>query len=348
MPLRIKLFLSNIMLLFIPGVFIFFLLRNWLSVYDEYVDYDIAILIIICIAALLIIVSIILSYFISESILSPLRKLRKAANEIKNDNLDFNIEYETKDEFYNVIQEFNEMREKLKNTLAENLKYEEEKKQFIASITHDLKTPITVIQGYVEGILDNVANTPEKQKKYLTTIYKKIKDINNLVDDLFMMSKLDLNKVLLNFSDVYVVKYLKEIISEIQFDVDKDVKINLNLSYDAKVRIDKSETFRVIQNIIQNSIKYKGKDQVEINIETKNSGKNILIILQDNGLGIEKDNESKIFEPFFREDVSRKHGEGSGLGLSIAKKIINSENGLIWARGRENGLSIYISFKKID
>ncbi len=347
MSLRVKLFLSNIMLLFFPGIIIFLLARNWLSAYENYIQSNLLILIFICILALLIIISILLSFFISESILNPLRKLRKAANEIKNDNLDFAIEYETKDEFYDVMREFNEMRQKLKYTLDENLKYEEEKRRLIASITHDLKTPITVIQGYIEGILDNVANTPEKQEKYLKTIYKKTEDINKLVDDLFIISKLELNKISFNFSNVRIAEYLQEMISEIEFDLlSKNVRIELNLSFDAVVRIDKIETFRVIQNLIQNSIKYKSFDDIIIKIETRDSGNNVLVIFEDNGIGIEKSNEDKIFESFFREDISRRHGEGSGLGLSIAKKIVEAENGHIWARSREKGLAIYISFEK--
>jgi len=348
MTIRVKLFLSNIMLLFFPGIIIFLLVKNWVNIYDDYVQSRLMLLIFMVIVTLLIVISVLLSYFISESILNPLRKLRMAANEIKNDNLDYTMEYETRDEFYDVIKEFNEMRQKLKRTLEENLKYEEEKKHFTASITHDLKTPITVIQGYIEGILDNVANTPEKQKKYLTTIYKKTEDINKLVDDLFIISKLDLKKISFNFTNVRIVQYLNEILSEIEFDiVEKNVKIELNLSFDAVVRIDKLETFRVMQNLIQNSIKYKGLDDVKIKIETKDSGNNVLIIFEDNGIGINKENEQKIFESFFREDASRKHGEGSGLGLAIAKKIIEAQEGHIWARSREKGLAIYISFEKI-
>lgn len=348
MSLKFKLFLSNIILLFFPGIIIFLLARNWTNTYDNYIQSSLLVLIFIAIVALLIVVSSLLSYFISQSILTPLAKLRMAANEIKNDNLDYAIEYETKDEFYEVIKEFNEMRLKLKRTLEENLKYEEEQRQFTVSITHDLKTPITVIQGYIEGILDNVANTPEKQKKYLTTIYKKTEDMNKLVDDLFIISKLELNKISFNFSKVRIVEYLHEAIAEIEMDLlDRNVKLDLNLSFDATVKIDKLETFRVIQNLIQNSIKYKSIDDVEIKIETRDSDKNVLVIFQDNGIGIDKDNEEKIFESFFREDASRKHGEGSGLGLAIAKKIIEAENGRIWARSREKGLAIYISFEKI-
>ncbi|MCL2321934.1 MAG: HAMP domain-containing histidine kinase [Oscillospiraceae bacterium] len=348
MSLRVKLFLSNVILLFFPGIIIFLLARNWLGIYDNDIQTNLLVLIFIGILAILIIISGLLSFFISESILNPLKKLRIAANEIKNDNLDFTIEYGTKDEFYDVMKEFDEMRQKLKLSLDENLKYEEEKRHLIASITHDLKTPITVIQGYIEGILDNVANTPEKQKKYLTTIYKKTEDINKLVDDLFMISKLELNKISFNLTKIEITEYLREIIKEIESDLlFENIKIELDLPFNATIKIDKLETFRVIQNLIQNSIKYKSSDDVMIKIETRDSGNNVLVIFEDNGIGIEKENEQKIFESFFREDSSRKHGEGSGLGLSIAKKIIEAENGRIWARSREKGLAIYMSFEKI-
>src|SRR5690606_12418385 len=136
-----------------------------------------------------------LTYFVAKSIIKPIQQLSMAAKEIADGNLDFSVGVKGSDEISQLASSFETMRKNLKETEAININYENNRKELIASISHDLKTPITSIKGYVNGIRDGVANTPEKMEKYMVTISRKADELDHLIDELFMYSKLDLNKV---------------------------------------------------------------------------------------------------------------------------------------------------------
>ena len=127
-----------------------------------------------------------LSYFVSRSVIKPIFVLKDATERIKEGNLDFQIPATSHDEIGQLNQGFEEMRKKLKGSIEMQTQYEENRKELISNISHDLKTPITSIIGYVEGIKDGIANTPEKMDKYLTTIHTKAKHMDTLIDELFV------------------------------------------------------------------------------------------------------------------------------------------------------------------
>ena len=136
----------------------------------------------------------ILSSKIYKNVIEPLELLSYGADQIKNGNLDFDMNYEYDDEFKQVCDDFDEMRIRLRESVQAKLRYEENRKELMAGISHDLRTPLTGIKGYVEGLIDGVANTPEKVNKYLYTIHRKACDMDELVDRLFLFSKLDTGK----------------------------------------------------------------------------------------------------------------------------------------------------------
>ena len=118
------------------------------------------------------------------------------------------------------------MRARLKKSIKVQLQYEENRKELISNISHDLKTPITAIKGYIEGIRDGVADTPEKTNKYINTIYTKATDVDKLIDELFLYSKLDLNKFAFNFTKVNVYQYIEDCIEELYFPLTKEKYYN--------------------------------------------------------------------------------------------------------------------------
>ena len=128
----------------------------------------------------------ILSTKLYKKLIVPLELLSYGAEQIKNGNLDFEMNYDSDDEFKQVCGDFDEMRLRLKTSVDSQIKYEEDRKQLVVGISHDLRTPLTAIKGYVEGLIDGIAKTPEKQKKYLNTIYTKACDMDILVDRLFL------------------------------------------------------------------------------------------------------------------------------------------------------------------
>lgn len=291
-----------------------------------------------------------LTFFVSRSILTPLRELKMGTEKITNGDLDFKVEASSTDEIGNLCEAFDEMREKLKESVELQAQYENNRKELISNISHDLKTPITSIKGYVEGIRDGVADNKEKMDKYIQTIYNKAQSMDYLIDELLTYSKLDLNKLPFEFRKVDISSYMDDLMEEFKFDVEKN---KIKFSYSNKIEekanayIDIQKISRVMTNIISNSIKYMDKEEGRIEVEMKLSGEEVIIRVQDNGKGISKEALLYIFDRFYREDSSRSSlTGGSGLGLAICKKIIEEHGGRIWAESEQGvGTNIWFSIK---
>jgi len=292
----------------------------------------------------------ILSTKIYKKLIVPLELLSYGAEQIKDGNLDFEMNYESDDEFARVCGDFDEMRLRLKNSVDMQIKYEENRKQLVVGISHDLRTPLTAIKGYVEGLRDGVANTPEKQKKYLNTIYTKACDMDILVDQLFLFSKLDTGNFPFKFDIVNIKEYMNNFYMHVKNEFyGKDVEIFFNnkCSDLCKIKIDCQEMNRVLLNIIENSIKYKGDCNGKIKINLDEEEDFVVLELSDNGKGVEEEELSNLFESFYRGDASRTNpNEGSGLGLAIAKNIVEAHDGKIVAYNKD-GLTIKITLPKI-
>ncbi len=288
----------------------------------------------------------------NKLIIKPLRKIEYGTEQIKNGNLDFSIETKSKGEINKVCNAFERMRKELKNSIEKQLRYEENRKELISSISHDLKTPITSIKGYVEGIKDGVANTPEKFNKYLDVIYSKSIDMDKLIDDLFLFSKLDLDRLTFEIKPVNITKYFNDCIDEMSFELSKyDIllKFTADIYKNTEVLIDQQKLKRVIQNIIQNSIKYMYNDNKKIDINLSEDEKEVLVAIRDNGIGIKEQALPYIFDKFYRTDKARTTSiSGSGLGLAIAKQIIERQGGRIYAKSiYGSGTTIFFTLKKV-
>lgn len=300
---------------------------------------------------ILIITNGLLTYFVSKSIIRPIRHLQLAAKRIKEGNLSAPIQPMSKDEFGQLAQGFEEMRLQLKESVEIQEAYEENRKELIANISHDLKTPITTIKGYVEGIQDGVANSPEKMERYIKTIHKKSLDLDYMIDELFLYSKLDLQRLPFQFETIRFDSYLKDLVEELRFDVEgKNVSINLEIENggDFLIRGDREHLKRVITNIVGNSLKYNDKRDKELSFQLLSTASHLLFKLRDNGSGIAKDSLPFIFDRFYRVDEARGTEKGgSGLGLSIAKRIIEEHHGTIWAESKKDeGTTILFTLEK--
>ncbi|MED3573116.1 HAMP domain-containing sensor histidine kinase [Cytobacillus praedii] len=293
----------------------------------------------------------ILNYLVSRSIIKPISVLRKGAERIKSGDLNFQIAAASKNEIGQLNQAFEEMRIKLKESVDLQIQYEENRKELLSNISHDLKTPITSIIGYVEGIKDGVANTPEKMNKYLNTVYTKAKDLDLLIDELFLFSKLDLQKEQFSFEKVELVQYLKDFVEELSLDLVQQ-GILLELSPALKpvyIIADREKLKRVMSNLINNSIKNMNKDEKRICISLHERSNDLIIQVIDNGSGIKPEALPFIFNRFYRAEQSRNSQTGgSGLGLAIVKKIIIEHGGEVWAASELNkGTSIFFTLNKV-
>lgn len=278
--------------------------------------------------------------------------MKGATEKIKEGNLDFQIPITSQDEIGQLNQGFEEMRKRLKESIEMQTQYEENRKELISNISHDLKTPITSIIGYVEGIKDGVANTPEKMDKYLTTIHTKAKHMDTLIDELFLFSKLDLNRVPFQFETVELNTFMQELIEEMQMDLSKEgieVRLQLHAS-PLYVTADCEKINRVISNLIHNSVKYMDKEEKKITVTVSSDNNKVIVKVMDNGSGIESDTLPYIFERFYRAEQSRNSSTGgSGLGLAIAKQIVEEHGGEIWAESElGKGTSIFFSLEKVE
>lgn len=303
---------------------------------------------------ILIFTSVSVGLWIYRSVATPLVKLRKATQNIKYGNLDFVLDVEGTDEFAELCRDFEEMRRRLKESAEEKLVLDKENKELISNISHDLKTPITAVKGYVEGIMDGVADTPEKMDRYVRTIYNKTVEMDHLINELTFYSKIDTNRIPYTFSKLNVEDYFSDCAEEVGLELETR---GIQLCYanyvdsDVQVIADGEQIRRVIHNIISNAIKYmdRGKGMKGIiQIRVKDVGDFVQVEIEDNGKGIAAKDLPYIFDRFYRTDVSRNSAKGgSGIGLSIVRKILEDHGGKVWATSREDiGTIMYFVLRK--
>ena len=303
---------------------------------------------------ILIFTSVSVGLWIYRSVATPLVKLRKATQNIKDGNLDFVLDVEGTDEFAELCRDFEEMRRRLKESAEEKLVLDKENKELISNISHDLTTPITAVKGYVEGIMDGVADTPEKMDRYVRTIYNKTVEMDHLINELTFYSKIDTNRIPYTFSKLNVEDYFSDCAEEVGLELETR---GIQLCYanyvdsDVQVIADGEQIRRVIHNIISNAIKYmdRGKGMKGIiQIRVKDVGDFVQVEIEDNGKGIAAKDLPYIFDRFYRTDVSRNSAKGgSGIGLSIVRKILEDHGGKVWATSREDiGTIMYFVLRK--
>ncbi|WP_229521813.1 sensor histidine kinase [Paenibacillus monticola] len=288
-----------------------------------------------------------LTYFMSKRIIRPLLELRKAAQQVSEGNLDFQVRVSGKDEIGQLGMAFEEMRSRLQESIQLQQQYESNRKELITNISHDLKTPLTAIKGYVDGILEGVADSPEKSEKYMRTIATKAGEMDRLIDELFLYSKLDMQKLPFTFESVPIYAFLLDWAEELQMELEKQgVRLDAEISIEEgiHVAVDRDSFKRVLSNVIQNSIKYMNKEQKRISLQSFAQNNKIILVIEDNGPGIPKEAVRHIFERFYRAEQSRNsYTGGSGLGLAIAKGIMLGHQGDIYAESVEGeGTRIYV------
>ncbi len=315
------------------------------EVEEFFVDMVFGIIIVLILTAALLI------FWIYRAIMRPLGKMQVAAKNIRDGNLDFELEAESEDELGSLCRDLEQMRCRLKDNAEEKIKFDRENKELISNISHDLKTPVTAIKGYAEGIMDGVADTPEKMERYIRTIYNKANEMDTLINELTLYTKIDTNRIPYNFNTLSVNAYFDDCVEDLSIELEsKNVEFGYFNYVEGSVKViaDAEQIKRVIHNIVNNSLKYMDKPKGKINLRVKDVGDFIQVELEDNGKGIAAKDLPNIFDRFYRTDASRNSSKGgSGIGLSIVKKIIEEHGGKIWATSREEtGTTMYFVLRK--
>ena len=290
-----------------------------------------------------------ISYKFSRGIILPISRLKDAAIKIREGDLSNEISEEGEGEIRELGRTLELMRIKLKESVYLQQKYDDNRKFLVSSISHDLKTPVTSIKGYIEGIIDGVAKTPEKMEEYLETARSKAILVNAMIDDLLLYSKLDLNQLPYHFEKSDLASYFEDCVADHKYECEKanlTLALINELKEPVKVLIDRERLKRVVQNILDNAMMYAAeKANGKIDIILRETRTSAIIEIKDNGKGIPENKLPFIFERFYQVDPSRK--SGSGLGLAIAKQIIEGHDGKIWAKSAVGeGTGIMISLKK--
>jgi len=288
------------------------------------------------ISVLLGIILIPLLWITTMDIVRPLRQLEQGSRRIAEGDLNFSLHSKLQNEVGSVIRSYEKMRSELQRSISAQLAMEESRKQLVSNISHDLKTPLTSIKGYVEGIKEGVANNPEKLNKYLDVIYSKTLDMDRMIDDLFLLSKLDQQQERFHLQAVPLHEFYEHTMNELRMEYESE-GITLTSEYeaepDAAVLMDAQKIKRVILNIVGNSVKFMDKSDPRIHIHFGRQEGAWVVGVTDNGPGLAPSELERIFDRFYRTDANRNQNvAGSGLGLAIAKQVIAYHGGTIHAR----------------
>lgn len=361
MTIKRRLFLSNLLMYIIPLLLIILVIIIMAMIYSNVYgtapfqnnhndpkSFRAPIIILIVLLMAVISTSWFLTRKIIRGILLSLETLSQGVHQLRDGNLSFRIEYQNADEFATVCDDFNEMAERLNEMVDARQKDYQSRKELIAGISHDLRTPLTSIKAYVEGLEKGVASTPEIERKYLTTIRTKTNDLEQIINQLFVFSKMDIGEFPLNMERVEIIEDLREFVNENYKEYrDKGLEINFSEENTSKafLKIDRTQFHNVLDNILGNSVKYTNKQEAKATISCQKENNNIVIRIIDNGQGVDQNTLDNMFEIFYRADTSRKNSHlGSGIGLAITRKTIERFNGRISAENIEGGgLAIIIT-----
>lgn len=278
---------------------------------------------------------------LEKRIFTPIEKLKLGIDEIAKGNYNIKVACDVPNDLDLLIFSFNEMAQKLYESERIQNEYEENRKTLVANISHDLKTPITAIQGYIEALLDENIKFEGDRDKYLRTIHHNTLYINKLIDDLFLFSKLDMQKLDFNYESIAICAFMDDFMAEYKFDLEeKNIKFQYmtELEQDYLINIDGKRFHQAFNNIISNAVQHGPEKELSIKIRMYQQDNYIYLAIQDNGHGIAPEKLPYIFDRFYRVDVERKKNYMcTGLGLAIAKELIEAHGGKITVSSQEQG-----------
>ena len=298
----------------------------------------------IVVSIVVLLLSIVVAYFISKRLSLPITKISKAAKLISKGKL------KTKFETTSDIKELVDLTNALNDMKDELSKTEELQKDLMANVSHDLKTPLTMIKAYAELILDININDKEKCKNNLTIIIEEVNRLNELVNDILALTKVENDLDKLDISSFDLIKLIEKIVKQHNIYVIKDgfnIEFIHNNIKELVIDADKKKIEQVIYNLLNNALNYTGEDKKVI-IKVVDDDKDYTIMVIDSGKGIDKKEIDHIFDRYYRSKKNHKrYVYGTGLGLSIVKNILLLHNYEYGVTSKKNkGTTFYFKIKK--
>ncbi|WP_459479843.1 HAMP domain-containing sensor histidine kinase [Clostridium saccharoperbutylacetonicum] len=298
--------------------------------------------IIVWISALgaMIFAALVLSLVSKKILINPLAEINKAAKRFANGEVNRRVSIYSKDEIGQLANSFNIMAESLE-------KVENNRRDFISNVSHELRSPMTSIKGFIAGIIDGVI-PKEKEGYYLDIVYTEIKRLTRLISDLLDLSAIDSGKLKFNMKKININELVRLcVINNEQSIKEKNIMLNVELQDEnCYVKADEDKTMQVITNLLDNAIKYCGNNGI-IKISTYRKGAKVFVQIYNNGPKIPDDEMIYIWSRFYKSDKSRTNKVSSGLGLSIVRMILMQQGEEIWAENNcDKGVTFTFSLTK--
>lgn len=279
-----------------------------------------------------------LTRFVLRRIEEPLDILTDGVHKLKSGELGYRIRYDREDEFAPVCEDFNEMAEQLRLSMEKIKAQEQSRKELIAGISHDIRSPLTSIQAYVEGLIDGVANTPQKQQMYLQTIKKKAQDLSRMVSQLFLFSKMELGEYIEHPTLLWLDEVIRDTVEGIKGEYESEGLLITTQLEPVQLMADSVQLERIITNILGNSLKYKSRPCGHAKVSLVRTQDGCVLTFTDDGPGVEAEALPHLFEVFYRSDPARVNPDkGSGLGLAIVANAVAHMGGTVQASLAEGG-----------
>lgn len=303
---------------------------------------------IIAILALLLLAAI-FTKRMNRLVMEPLDCLVEGAKRIQDGNLEEEIVYEGQEEFERVCRAFNEMQRTILEDQKIREKNEKARTDMVTGISHDLRTPLTSIRGYIKGVLDGVANTEEKRTMYLETAYESTEEMNSLLQKLFDFSRMESGQMPVHMIQIDLAEYVQGFTAQKEKTLDPS-EVQLVMEQEEEilpdVNVDIEQIQRILENLLENSRKYAERKPVEIWLRVRKDESHVILEWKDNGDGVPEEKIGRIFDRFYRCDEARTK-KGSGVGLYVVKYIMEEHGGSVEAVN-DGGLKLILRFPRVD
>ena len=294
----------------------------------------------LCIFSAILMMLIGIEYFTKKIIIQPINEINKVAKKIAVGEVDKRVSITSNDEIGDLAKSFNIMAESL-NQIDAN------RKDFISNASHELRSPITSIRGFIAGIIDGIISK-DKEEYYLNIVYDEIKRLSRLVDDLLDISTLDNSNYNLNKTEEDINGLIKICLASKEAKIEeKDLKVEVILENEHQfVFIDRDRIIQVIINLLDNAIKYSHSGET-IKIETKVKGEKIYVSIENKGVKLSEEQLIKIWDRFYKSDSSRTNKESTGLGLSIVRTILSRHGEDIWVKSNNGETNFTFTLTRV-